>query len=281
MPSKYDLTQTERLLYTTTRLETWAKGVPLQVGTGFFYWFELAENVRCILLVTNKHVLVGADTVKFAMHIGGSKTKGPSGELIQMELPLPGIVLAHPEDSVDLCALVVSEAIDKAQKKGLMPHFVCIEKGTIPEGDEWSNFDGIEELVMVGCPSGIYDSKHNLPITRRGITATSLVNDYEGRREFVVDLACFPGSSGSPIFVMNDIGYLDRAQNAFMMGTPRIKLVGVLFAGPQVSANGHVQLATPGQVSVQTMMHLGYALKADRILELEDIVRRDWDGQTP
>lgn len=281
MPSKYDLTQTERLLYTTTRLETWAKGTPLQVGTGFFYWFKLADNTRCVLLVTNKHVLVGADTVKFAMHLGGSKAKGPSGELLQIELPLPGLVLAHPEESVDLCALLVSETINKLLNKGLMPHFVCLERSMIPEGEEWYNFDGIEELVMIGCPSGIYDSKHNLPITRRGITATSVVNDYEGRREFVVDLACFPGSSGSPIFVMNDIGYLDRAQNTFMMGAARIKLVGVLFAGPLVSANGHVQLASPGQVSVQTMMHLGYALKADRIPELEELVRRDWNGQPP
>ncbi len=53
---------------------------------------------------------------------------------------------------------------------------------------------------MVGYPVGLWDSVNNMPILRRGSTATLLDWTYEGRQEFVIDAACFPGSSGSPVF---------------------------------------------------------------------------------
>lgn len=36
---------------------------------------------------------------------------------------------------------------------------------------------------------------------RRGITATNINFDYNGKKEFVIDAACFPGSSGFPVFI--------------------------------------------------------------------------------
>jgi hypothetical protein len=40
-----------------------------------------------------------------------------------------------------------------------------------------------------------------MPIMRRGTTATPMVLDFEGRPEFLIDAAVYPGSSGSPVFV--------------------------------------------------------------------------------
>ena len=52
-----------------------------------------------------------------------------------------------------------------------------------------------------------------MPITRTGITATSFSLDYQGKSEFVIDAACFPDSSGSPVFICGKKGYADKYNN--------------------------------------------------------------------
>ncbi len=121
---------------------------------------------------------------------------------------------------------------------------------------------------MIGCPRGISDEVNNLPIVRRGITATSLSKLYNGKPEFMVDMACFPGSSGSPIFLYNRNGFFDRKQNSYMMGTTRLKFVGVLYAGPLVTNDGQLVLGQVPRVAVQSMMHLGNALRSTTVLEI-------------
>lgn len=90
----------------------------------------------------------------------------------------------------------------------------------------------------------------------------------------MVDMACFPGSSGSPIFVYDRNGYLDRRANVYNMGQQRILLVGVLYAGPQIANNGHIILGQPPQVAVAAMMHLGNAIRASALMTMDAEIRR-------
>jgi hypothetical protein len=144
----------------------------------------------------------------------------------------------------------------------------------IPEADDWNYFDAIEEVTMIGCPNGLSDEANNLPIVRRGITATSLGKLYNGKPEFMVDMACFPGSSGSPVFLHDRAGYFDRKKNSYMMGGHRIKLVGVLYAGPQITNAGQDILTKPSKFEVATMMHLGNAIRSSELRELDAEIRR-------
>jgi hypothetical protein len=111
---------------------------------------------------------------------------------------------------------------------------------------------------MVGYPTGLWDDVHNSPLFRTGSTATHPAVDFQGRPEFVVDLACFPGSSGSPVFAMRSHGYPweDAA------GDPR-RFLGVLYAGPLL----------PG---AQTTVNLGYVIKASKVNELVAQVWSHW-----
>ena len=52
-----------------------------------------------------------------------------------------------------------------------------------------SELSAIEEIIMIGYPVGIWDSANNMPIVRKGITATRPDIDYEGRKEFMIDAA--------------------------------------------------------------------------------------------
>ena len=113
------------------------------------------------------------------------------------------------------------------------------------QDDEISNLGALEEIVMVGYPIGLWDAANNMPLFRRGITATHPNIDYEGRPDFVIDAACFPGSSWSPALLFNQGAYTTR-QGTYL-GSPRLKLLGVLYAGPQFTASGNaVQLDADG-----------------------------------
>jgi hypothetical protein len=130
---------------------------------------------------------------------------------------------------------------------------------------------------MVGYPNGIWDATNNMPIARRGITATHPNLNYEGRREFMIDAACFPGSSGSPVFLYNTGGYATRAEG-MVMGGIRIKLLGVLYAGPQHIATGEVRVVNvPTQqraIAVSSIpQNLGLVVKASRLLDFDGLLR--------
>lgn len=57
---------------------------------------------------------------------------------------------------------------------------------------------------MIGYPIGLWDDVNNLPLIRKGITSIHPAIDFRGRSIGVADLACFHGSSGSPILIANE-----------------------------------------------------------------------------
>jgi hypothetical protein len=140
-----------------------------------------------------------------------------------------------------------------------------LQDSDIPTEEEWNKLTVLEEIVMVGYPIGIWDSHNNMPILRRGITATHPKLNYEGRSEFMIDAACFPGSSGSPVFLFN-FGMVPVSQKGFSIGT-RLKLLGVLYAGPQFATTGDIvtvpiptQLKQIAVSSIPT--NLGFVIKS-------------------
>lgn len=77
----------------------------------------------------------------------------------------------------------------------------------------------LEELVMVGYPIGLSDTRNNYPIFRKGYTSAHPAVDFNDDGIGLVDMACFPGSSGSPIFILNEGGYRDKRGN-FILEDP-------------------------------------------------------------
>jgi len=133
----------------------------------------------------------------------------------------------------------------------------------------------IEEIVMVGYPNGIWDHVNNPPVFRRGATATHPNTDYCGKKEFMIDAACFPGSSGSPVLLYNFGNYSDRKGNV-IIGS-RIKLLGVLFAAPQHTATGEIVIANiPTAVKPVAISripnNLGLVIKASRLMEFDAVL---------
>jgi hypothetical protein len=145
----------------------------------------------------------------------------------------------------------------------------------IPTPAELAEVPAWEDVVVVGYPNGVWDSVNNRPILRKGITATDPNVDYQGRAEFLVDLAWLPGSSGSPVFLWNIGSYATRA-GELRMGS-RVKLVGIFSSGPARRTiseatlfgepTGQQEFALPTASS-----DFGTVIKARKLMELEPIL---------
>jgi hypothetical protein len=132
----------------------------------------------------------------------------------------------------------------------------------------------MEDITMVGYPNGIWDQVNNMPVIRRGISATHPNVDWNGKPEFLIDAACFPGSSGSPVFLFNHGSYPERG-GATVMGH-RLKLLGILYAGPQQTVTGEIKIINvPTQnvpLAVSAIpMNLGMVIKATKLEAFEVI----------
>lgn len=267
------LSVAEQMLYSTVKIVSKLSGKSCSTGTGFFANFAVRGKSSVPAIVTNRHVVQGGDTITVICHL--SDNDKPSGKFAECTLGTRGkSIVFHPDNSVDLCAIPIGHIMSEALVKKTPIFCVSLGLDLIPADDDWGYFDAIEEVTMVGCPNGISDEANNLPIVRRGITATSLGKLYNGKPEFMVDMACFPGSSGSPIFLHDRSGYFDRRKNTYMMGSSRTRLVGVLYAGPQVTSRGEIILAKPSEFSVATMMHLGNAIRSTELCALDAEIRR-------
>ncbi len=267
------LTSAEKLLYSTIKLTCSANGAATSTGTGFFMRFHLDEDYETVAIITNKHVLEGAKAVTAVCHI--AEDNAPSGKFVPCTVPVDDHhVIYHPSPDVDLCAVLFTPILLQAREAGTPLFFASVELDLIPREDQWQYFDAIETVTMIGCPRGISDEANNLPIVRRGITASALSKGYNGKPEFMVDMACFPGSSGSPIFIFDRDGYFDREKSVYAMGKERLLLVGILYSGPLVSNDGKLILGQVPRVAVQTMMHLGNALRSSAIFGIRDVMNQ-------
>lgn len=270
-------------MYGTVRLTTYAGQAVNGFGTGFYWTTDIPDVGQVHTIVTNQHVVRNADTVRFDMQTSQDTGGGEievSGSFINAELDLEGKTgISHPNPDIDLCALTIGELVNQARERSTPPFFISADISIVPSDDSFADFDSIEEVTMVGCPRGIYDSYNRTPIARRGITATPLRNSYEGREEFLVDMACYPGSSGSPIFVTSTDSRFDRKSGTYVLGGRKMALVGVLYSGPLISNEGEIILNSLPTVNVSTMMHLGQAIRSSALRQLDEEIVRQYHSQ--
>lgn len=168
--------------------------------------------------------------------------------------------------------------IAEATNRGKSPFFVSLQERDMPTPAQVLELGAVENILMVGYPIGLWDEANVLPIIRAGITATHPAIEYGGRAEFMIDAACFGGSSGSPVFYNGGSSRLTRDGNV-SMGAPQIWLLGVLWGGPVFESTGEIRaVAVPtGSQSIAVIglhMNLGYVIKARRILEFRALLQR-------
>lgn len=271
------LTASEQLLYSTVRIECDYNNGIQGTGTGFFFQFLKESSGQHIpVIITNKHVINAATQIKFTFTKANSNNEPLDTQ--HFTVGCDNLVYRqHPDESVDLCAIPIATILTESSKRNENAFYISLDKSLLPTQEQIENFSALEEILMIGYPNGIWDHVNNKPVLRRGITATHPKYDYCGKKELMIDAACFPGSSGSPVFIFNENGWQDRKGN-FTAGSIRIILLGILYAGPQHMVNGDIGIINvPTQnkaIAISRIPNnLGCIIKSERIIELEDLFK--------
>lgn len=282
------VTFTEKLLFSTVRIEALLANGQQSVGTAFFFDVKIDDGKVLPLIVTNKHVVKDAIEGHFQLHEaeGDGDDIRPSGRYFTVNIQgFTSSWIGHPDESIDICAMPFQPLREQAQKNGKRIFNLSFDESLLFSDMHLETLSAVENVLMVGYPTGLWDTKNNLPLVRRGITSTHPAIDFCGNPVFLIDVASFPGSSGSPV-VLADIGsYQDKKGNIFM-GTSRVALLGILYAGPIWTAEGSVEVnPIPTAIlpvsKTNVMIHLGYVLKAKEILTLgsyilQEAKKRGW-----
>jgi hypothetical protein len=274
-----ELQALRNLLYTTVRIVTYDEnGNEDGVGTGFFYHFaDLGDfdsyDSRVEALITNKHVIEGAHKGKIVLHLEPLIDGFPTGvhefEIDQFESKF----IQHPEPDIDLCALKIDPYIREVEKKtGQHVHYQALTFWQTLADDELKQMFPISDVYMVGYPEGMWDEKNNLPISRKGVTASHPYFDFNEKSQGVVDIATFQGSSGSPIITYHpgEPRYDGESETKF-------ELLGILWGAAQSEVDGKlVIIDIPTKRSrvprTNVTMHLGYYVKAKELSAFEPLL---------
>lgn len=273
---------TEILLLNTVRIEVPVEDpngtiIDYSFGTGFFFEFENKIPV----LITNKHVINHNKNQKIYIYLHSDTKEKPIDKSYRIEITPTWIF--HPNK--DLCCCFMAPVFSKFQEeKNTKLQYAAITEQYLADHSKLSTLRALEEIVMVGYPRSLWDKNNNFPIFRKGYTASHPLYDYyddtlekAGESKYglgLVDLPCFDGSSGSPIFILNENGYTNKFGKTFL-GAKRIILLGILFSSPVHDAEGELIINNEpiqdSKVFTKTELDLGYYIKSSEINILKAI----------
>lgn len=271
------MTSAEILMHTTVRLECLLDGNRTTTGTGFFFSFKVDDKSHVPVIVTNKHVINNSKAGTFVLTKSNDQGEPIIGTTERIVFDnFESLWKKHPDENVDLAVFPIAPLYRQAEAKGIKFFAPPIDEDLLSTPEKLANLSGLENIIMIGYPNGIWDEKNNMPIVRRGITATNPKHNYNGLPIFVIDCACFPGSSGSPVLIFDQGGYLDAKGN-LILGSGRVILLGVLFAGPQHVAEGEIQtIEVPlAQIPISLSKipnNLGFVVKAHKIADFRKML---------
>jgi len=221
------------------------------------------------VIVTNKHVVEGAQTAYLKMNL-----KPNDKDCLFFDLQIENVreaFIFHPNPEVDLCVLPLYPLYEEVSRAGVELDMFYFKDTDITG---LGSLLPVEDVYMTGYPNGLWDEANNKPITRKGITASDFKLNWNGKSQFMIDMACFGGSSGSPVYIMNEGSYYNGET---LMVDSRFKLLGILFAGPIFHVDGRVEVVDVPTSAVAVsrtgiMMNLGIVIKAEELFAFKPLL---------
>ncbi len=237
----------EQLLATTVYLEA-CEGEESFSGTGFFCQFPMLNGRKVVALVSCRHLLESAKTIKFWIRLQAGGL--PTDESYEIVMNLNGQAICHPDKEIDLAAVIIHH-IDKhvEEQTGRKPFYRALSLEHIPKGLVWNDIYPGDDVLIIGCPGSLRDDFDSTPFIRRGTIAN--FSRHPNQRAFYVDAPIIAGSSGSPIILDSHISY-DKVNPGYHLRS-RSYFVGVI---------------TVSLEDDDADFHMGKAIKSDAVIEL-------------
>ena len=267
---------TELLAHATVRIECVNANNAGSSGTGFFYFLFNSGDHSVPVIVTNKHVLQGNIKAIFVLTLAKADGTPDNGNIERVEITdLPQNWIGHPDPEVDLAIIPMAGLYRKLTEKNKKPFLAPLEQSLIPTPDMLNSLTPVEDIIVVGYPDGIWDSHNNLPIFRRGVTATAPYINFNGESRFLIDCSIFLGSSGSPVILYNSGSYPDRRGNLTV--GQRLYFLGFVYAVATHAVAGQIIFVPAPTDSRPVPMsaipnNLGICVMASRVLDFEPIL---------
>ena len=258
---------TKKLLFNTIRVDTVLEDGSEGSGTAFVFSHTTGSGVHTFV-VTNRHLVEG---VRSGGLVFTQKKHGQPalGERFQINInDFSHAWFLHPDPEVDLAIIPLRPLEQAARDQGAELYYHAIDSHLVPDAAALRALDAMEQVSFIGYPSGVWDQVNLMPIMRRGTTATPMELNFEGRPEFLIDAAVYPGSSGSPVFVYQP----DSLRPAQSGGGKKFLFAGVVAAVFfREEANQLVSLPVPPNNQQPTVMgsemiDLGLVIKAEAVM---------------
>jgi hypothetical protein len=260
----------EQLFFTTVRIDTVLNSGGIGSGTGFFFSYKRGDE-NYPFVVTNKHVVMGMreGALSFLQRRDQTPHLGQGFRLAIGDWPQAWFGHPDPEIDIAICPFAPLEAHIKT-KHGLDLFYRYVSADMIPTAEQAAKLDALEPVTFIGYPNGVWDSKNLLPVARRGMTASPISVDFEHTPRFLIDASVFGGSSGSPVFLLNQGMYAEKTGGT-ILGS-RLLFIGVIaavFFRTQLNQIVAVPIPTQVQpmVQQQEMIDLGIVFKARTVVE--------------
>jgi len=271
----------EKMMYATLRLYD---PVKKSSATGFIYTFEV-NDIKLHALITNRHFAEAVNdlskldfTKKTISQRLITKVHVDDDQIVDVDIVVDWLL--HSKE--DLAFTNLKKVFENAKtKSGKGVVFAPIVETYIPSQEQLEKLSAIEDVIMVGYPNGLYDEVHNFPIFRKGITSSHPSVDHNGKKHGLVDMACLPGSSGSPIFILNESSYNNKS-GGLVLGN-RLFFLGIQNSMPVRTSlslykktinpiSGLSTYSNTDDYAVSDDLNLGMYIKSSELSEFKDLV---------
>jgi len=265
----------KQLLFNTVRVDTELLDGSAGSGTAFVVSHPHARGTPAFI-VTNRHLVIGVRRGGLVF-TQGSNGRPLLGQRFQLNIEdFPQAWFCHPDPAIDLAIVPLKPLEEAAARLGVELYYQVIDSRLVPDANMLESLDALEEVLFVGYPNGVWDQVNLMPILRRGTTATPIALDFEGRAEFLIDAAVYPGSSGSPVFVFRpEAGRTGPAAGRQFLFAGVIAAVFYREEANQIVA-APVPASQTGTAIGSEMIDLGLVIKSQAVIEIIEAYLARW-----
>ncbi len=250
-------------MFSTVHIETDDALGKRRAATGVVFELEVEENKYPFLVTTHSAVMnAQSGRVTFFQESRGAPLldKGYTLDIDNFDK----LWFAHPGVDVDLAITPFVPFVKHIEESGVPTYFQTIGAESLLTEDELNGSLSVEDVVLVGYLSAVWDPKHILPVIRRGNLATPGRIAWGGQRHSLVDIAIHPGLAGSPVFLQRDRNNLNAESLLFL---------GILAAANYYHRDPHeganlAPLADLYQRPGQQTVNIGVVIHAHLVVEV-------------
>jgi hypothetical protein len=162
-------------------------------ASGFFY-----SHKDELYFITNRHVICDDSPEELELSLHTDKDDLTKSAILKIPLSDTDgnkLWLEHSpidDDDVDVAVLPIKNDMSQYYIKSFSKENIIENNLYISIGDD---------LLVVGYPLGIRDTKHKMPIIRRAIMASVYPLPFDGKSYFLIDSFLHDGTSGSPVLL--------------------------------------------------------------------------------